>query len=198
MRSVAPMRTAKIGYIVISSVLCLLGILLIAIPGFSVKALGVICGIILLAFGVIKLIGFFSKDLFRLAFQYDLAFGILMMILGILLFVHPDGLMNFICIAMGIFILAEALFKVQIALEAKPFGIKEWWLIMAFAVLAGICGLLLLFRPGESARVLTVLVGITLLAEGLLNLCTVITSVKIIHHQQPDVIETDFYEERED
>lgn len=198
MRSVAPMRTAKIGYIVISSVLCLLGILLIAIPGFSVKALGIICGIILLAFGVIKLIGFFSKDLFRLAFQYDLAFGILMMIIGIFLLVHPDGLMNFICIAMGIFILADALFKVQIALEAKPFGIKEWWLIMAFAVFAGICGLLLLFRPGASARVLTVLVGITLLAEGLLNLCTVITSVKIIHYQQPDVIEADFYEERED
>ena len=25
---------------------------------------------------------------------------------------------------------------------------QEWWLIMAFAVFAGICGLLLLFRPG--------------------------------------------------
>lgn len=198
MRSVTPMRTAKIGYIVISVIFSILGIVLMVIPDFSVKVLGIICGMLLIVFGAIKLVGFFSKDLYRLAFQYDLAFGILLIVIGIFLLIHPGSLMNFICITMGILILADALFKVQIALEAKPFGIKEWWLIMAFAVFAGICGLLLLFRPGESARVLTVLVGITLLAEGILNLCTVITSVKIIHHQKPDVIETNFDNERKE
>ena len=38
----------------------------------------------------------------------------------------------------------------------------------------------------------------TLLAEGMLNFSTVITAVKIIKHQRPDVIEADFYEERKD
>ena len=65
MRSVAPMRTAKIGYIVISVLLCALGILLIAVPEFSVSAVGVICGAILIVFGIVRLVGYFSKDLYR-------------------------------------------------------------------------------------------------------------------------------------
>jgi len=72
MRSTAPMRTAKIGYIAVSALLCILGIMLIVIPSFSINLLGNICGILMLLFGAVKLTGYFSKDLYRLAFQYDL------------------------------------------------------------------------------------------------------------------------------
>ena len=44
---------------------------------------------------------------------------------------------------------------------------------------------------------MTVLYGITLLWEGLLNICTMLITVKIIRHQRPDVIEGEF-RERED
>lgn len=53
-----------------------------------------------------------------------------------------------------------------------------------------------MFRPSESSNILTVLIGITLLSEGLMNLSTVITAVKIIKHQQPDVIEFDFNDQK--
>ena len=36
--------------------------------------------------------------------------------------------------------------------------------------------------------------GISLLSEGLLNISTVITAVKIVKNQRPDVIEIDFDE----
>lgn len=188
MRSVAPMKTAKIGYIVISIVLCVLGITLIVFPEFSATMLGTICGIIFVAFGCIKLIGYFSKDLFRLAFQFDFEFGILMIVLGIILLVHPGSLLNFICVAFGISVLGDGLFKVRIALEAKKFGIFQWWLIAAIAVISSIFGLILIFRPGEGGTLLMIFLGITLLCEGILSMSTVITMVKIIHHQQPDRI----------
>ncbi len=76
MRSTAPMRAAKTGYIIISAVLCVLGAVLIAFPDFSVSLLGVICGITMIVFGIVKLTGYFSKDLYRLAFQYDLTSGV--------------------------------------------------------------------------------------------------------------------------
>ena len=57
---------------------------------------------------------------------------------------------------------------------------------------------MLMLRPSESGRVMTVLLGLTLLTEGVLNFSTVVTAVKIIKHQQPDVIEADYYDERED
>lgn len=198
MRSVAPMRTAKIGYIIISVLLCVLGIVLIAVPEFSILSVGAVCGAILIVFGIVRLVGYFSRDLYRLAFQYDLAFGIMMIALGTIMLLHPVSLMSFICIALGLSFFADGLFKFQIAIDSKHFGIREWWLILAVAIITVIFGGVLVARPVESSRILTVLTGITMLCEGILNIITMITTVKIIKHQQPDVIEIDSYEERED
>ena len=189
MRSVAPMRTAKIGYIIISAALCILGVMLIAVPDFSAALLGGICGIILTLFGVVKLIGYFSKDLYRLAFQYDLIFGTILIAVGIVTLVNPGSVLNFICIAHGLTILADSISKIRIAAESKSFGIDQWWVILVSAILSGIFGLVLMLRPAESRRIMMILLGITFILEGILNLITVITAVKIIKHQQPDVIE---------
>lgn len=198
MRSVVPMKTAKIGYIAISSMLCILGILLIAIPDFSVSIIGIICGAMLIIFGIIRLVGYLSRDLYRLAFQYDLALGIMMMALGSVMILNPISLINFVCITLGISFLADGLFKIQIAIDSKRFGIREWWLILAMSIITTLFGMLLIMRISESRRILTVLIGVNMLFEGLLNISTMITAVKIIKHQQPDVIGVDYYGERED
>lgn len=194
MRSVAPMRVAKTGYIAVSILLAVLGIVLIAWPTFSVNALGVICGILLILFGGVKLVGYFSKDLYRLAFQYDMPFGILLIILGIIMLIHPGNLASFICVVFGLSVLISSLSNIQTALDAKKFGINQWWLIFALSVIAAVWGLILVFRPSEAADVMAVLLGITLLFESAVNICTVVTSVKIVKNQHPDVyVEEDYY-----
>ena len=177
MRSVKALRTAKIGYIIISAILCALGILLITRPDMSLSLIGVI--------------GYFSKDLYRLAFQFDLAFGILLIALSVVILIRPENMMSFLCIVLGIAILADGLFKIQTALDARRFGLRTWWLILSLAIIAGVIGAVLVFRPTESARIVTMLLGMSLLAEGILNLCVALCAVKIIRHQQPDVIEID-------
>lgn len=194
MRSVAPMRVAKTGYVAVSILLAVLGIVLIAWPTFSVNALGVICGILLILFGGVKLVGYFSKDLYRLAFQYDMPFGILLIILGIIMLIHPGNLASFICVVFGLSVLISSLFNIQTALDAKKFGINQWWLIFALSVIAAVWGLILVFRPSEAADVMAVLLGITLLFESAVNICTIVTSVKIVKNQHPDVyVEEDYY-----
>ena len=194
MRSVTPMRIAKIGYIVMSVMFCIAGALFIALPDISITMIGISMGIAMIVFGIVKLVGYFSRDLFRLAFQFDLELGILLLVLGLIVLIRPDDLMTFICIALGISILTDGLFKVQIALDSKRFGIKSWWVILALAVVAGTIGVLLIFRSAKSAKFLTVLLGVSILAEGILNLYTVISTVLIIKHQQPDVIEIEYSE----
>ena len=193
-RCVAPMKIAKIGYIVMSVILCMVGLLFIARPGISVKVIGYVLGIMMIVFGCIRLVGYFSRDLFRLAFQYDLQFGTLLIALGVIVLVRPRNVMNFIFIALGIAVLADGLFKVQIAVDSKKFGIKAWWLILLLAVLTGCVGVMLVLRPVESAHVLTVLLGFSLLAEGILNLCVAVSTVKIIGHQKPDTLESQYQE----
>lgn len=188
-RSTAPMRVAKTGYIVMSLLSCAAGALFIAKPGLSAAAISRALGIAMIGFGIVKLVGYFSKDLYRLAFQYDLGFGLLLMALGALVLAKPGGVLDFIFIALGIAILADGLFKVQIAVDSRRFGISTWWLTLALAIATGIVGLALVFRPWDSARLLTVLLGAALLAEGILNLCVAVSTVKIVGHQRPDIIE---------
>lgn len=101
MRSVLPMKIAKNGYVIMSAILCILGLILMLFPGLSAKFLGLACGIVFILFGIVKLIGYFSRDLFRLAFQFDFEFGIAMIVVGVVMCMHPEGMMNFICILFG-------------------------------------------------------------------------------------------------
>ena len=198
MRSTTPMRVAKIGYVIMSVVFCVVGILFMVWSDVSTVALGYALGGAMIVFGIIKMVGYFSKDLFRLAFQYDLELGIVLTVLGIIVLAKPFDVMNFIFIAMGIAILTDSLFKARIAYDAKRFGITVWWMILTLAIVSGVIGVMLIIRPWESARMLTVLLGISLLSDGVLNLCVVISTVKIIKNQYPDVIEAEFYEKEID
>lgn len=193
-RSVYPMKIAKYGYIFISIVFCIAGLILILFPTLSASVIGIFFGITMLVFGVIKLIGYFSKDLFRLAFQYDLQFGILLCILGVITLVKHQDVVRFICIAYGISMIADCLFKVKTAFEAKHFGIHQWWLTLVLAIMAGIAGLLITLLPTVTMRVISILLGISLLTEGVLGLSVAISMVKIIDHQQPDIVDVDDYE----
>ena len=194
MRSVAPMKIAKIGYIAVSVLFCIAGILFIALPEISTKIVGIEIGIAAIVFGIVKLIGYFSKDLYRLAFQFDLEFGIIMVVLGTVVLFHPENLMAFIAVAFGIAILFDGLFKIRIALDSKRFGIKDWWLILSLAIIAGIIGVALIFDSAFGAGVLTILMGVSFLSEGILNLYTVIRTVLIVKNQVPDFVEADTVE----
>lgn len=182
-------KAAKLGYILISILLCLLGIVLLAVPDFSAVLLCRLSGGIMVLFGLFKIIGYCSKDLYRLAFQYDLAFGILLIALGMILIFRTDAMIHMIGIMLGICVLADALLKIQISIDSKSFGIGRWWLIFAAAILTGVVGFLLIFRPSQSARTL-MLLAMALITEGGLNLITILTAVKI-RRWQPEILEAD-------
>lgn len=197
-RCTIPMWVAKTGYIVMSLVFCAAGIVCIIKPEVSAGLVGRVLGVAMILFGVVKLVGYCSRDLYRLAFQYDLGFGLLLIALGVLVLVRPAQVLDFLFTALGVAVLTDALYKVQIALDARRFGISTWWLTLALAVAAGAVGLALVFRPWDSARLLTILLGAALLAEGILNLCVAVSTVKIVNHQRPDVIEVTSYEVEEE
>ena len=181
------LRLAKIGYIVLSLLICALGVWLMAVPGFSVKLVCWIGGGLIIAFGCIRIVGYFSKDLYRLAFQYDLAFGILMIVLGLILILRTDAMVHVLCVLLGLSALADALLKIQIAIDSRSFGIPKWWLILLTAVFTGVIGSLLLLRPKAGAEVIMTLIGLSFLGEGLLNLTTVLCAVQILNHEYPKV-----------
>lgn len=189
MRNVVPMKTAKIGCIGVSIILFLFGLLLIIDPSEYGRAIGEVAGASMILFGVFKLVGYFSKDLFRLAFQYDLAFGILLITLGIISIFKAENMMTFLSMVIGIAVLADALFKIQIAMDSKEFGIGRWWMIFLMAVVTGLVGLLLIFDPVGGGEILVRLLGICIMSEGIMSFITMATTVKIVKHQFSDRID---------
>ena len=193
-RSTIPMWVAKVGYIVMSLVFCAAGAACIVNPSLSAAVIGRVLGVSMILFGAVKRVGYCPRDLYRLAFQYDLGFGLLLIALGALVLLRPAEVRDFLLTALGIAILTDGLYKVQIAVDTKRFGVSVWWLTLVLAVVTGTVGLSLVFRPWDSTRLLTILLGTALVAEGILNLCVAISTVKIVNHQRPDVMEVTSYE----
>lgn len=193
MNAMKQLKLAKNGYILMSVLFMILGICLIIWPDCSMAVFCTAVGIMFIAYGVIKMMGYFSKDFYCLAFQFDLAFGVLLAAVGVIIIIRRDVVVNLIFGIFGILILADALFKIQISIDAKKFGLSLWWRILLVAILTGVLGLLLLVRPFEAAEVMMVLVGVALLFEGILNLCVAIYTVKIIKNQKQDIIDMDEY-----
>lgn len=189
MRSTTMIRTAKIGYIVLSAAIAILGLMMLIQPNRSINWMGRAIGALMAAFGVIKLIGYYSRDLYRLAFQHDLALGVLLLALGLAVLFKPGWAVNMLGLALGIEIITEGLFRVQTSLDARRFGLESWWLILALAVVTGGVGTALILWPVTGSGALVRLLGASLLAEGMLDLCVALVAVKIIAHQRSDMVE---------
>ena len=179
------LKIAKTGYLVLSALLLLAGVGLTFFSDTFYPILTVLLGVLFLAFGIVKLVGFFSKDPYQLVFETDLVFGILYLVFGLLLLIRPAHTMAFFGIMFGLILLADGLTRVRIALDARPFGIRAWWLILVSALATAILGVVLLFHPGEGTKVLTQLLGISLMVDGVMNISTILTAVRILRAARP-------------
>lgn len=179
MNSSGTLKIARNGYIVMAVVFCALGIFLMAVLEKAVKIICVLAGILFIADGIIKIIGYFSRDFYCLAFQFDLGFGILMIAVGILILVRREAILRLIFVIFGLVILTDALLRIQMSVEAKKFGLKLWWAVLLIAVTTGIFGMLLLVDPAGGAKLTVIFTGVAFLLEGILKLCVVVYTVKI-------------------
>ncbi len=180
MRSTNPLRIAKTGYLILSALLILVGFGLAFFSDVFYPILGVLLGILFLVFGIVKLVGYFSKDPYQLVFEADLVAGILYIVFGLMLLLRTERTMALFGVVFGLILLADGLTRVHIALDARPFGIRAWWLILIAAVLTAILGVVLLFHPGEGTKLMTQLLGISLMVDGIMNVSTILAAVKII------------------
>lgn len=156
-------KFAKTGYILISILFYLSGVLCLIIPNISGKAVAIAGGIILIVYGIIKITGYFSKDLFCLAFQYDLACGIFLLVLGIVVLIANQKFKGHLLSAVGVLILLDSLLCIQTSLDAKRFGLSSWLIILASSILSAALGAALIVTNTQ------MIAGYSLLAEGLMR-----------------------------
>lgn len=183
MHSAVPMRIAKIGHLVLAAFLLVLGVLLVADPSLQV-GWKYACGVFLILLGAVKITGFLSKDLYRLAFQYDSMYGVLLIGIGLIFLVRPVLTVESTGLLLGIFVFTDGIIKIQVARHARRFGISVWWLIFSLAVLATAGGLFIAIYPTDSVRFLTRFMGAVLIVEATMSACTVLSSVRVVEYPE--------------
>ena len=184
MHSVIPMQIAKIGHVVLSAAIIVLACLLLVGLHFPFAVWETVCGVLLILLGAVKITGYASKDLYRLAFQYDFVFGCVLAGIGLVFMLRPSMTVEIAGTILGLVVFSDGVIKIQVARHAKSFGIVLWWLIMAFAALASVGGLVVAIYPWESVAILTTVMGVVFLIEGIMSACTVLTSVRVVEYRE--------------
>ena len=171
-------KTVKAAFTAVSAALIAVGAALIIWPETSAAVICTALGIAAVAAGTVRLAGYFSNDLYRLAFQFDLAVGILSILLGAVLLLRPEDMLLLLPAAVGLFILVDSVLRLQTAIDAKHFGMGKW-AILLLSLAGTALGLLLLIRPFRSGLLLVRLLGLTLAADGAENLLACRYTVKV-------------------
>lgn len=187
MTDLKQIKFARTGYILISILFYLSGVLCLTIPDISGKAIAIAGGIILVAYGIIKITGYLSKDLYCLAFQYDLACGIFLLVLGIVVLAVNQKFKGYLLPGVGVLILLDSLLCIQTSMDAKRFGLSSWPAMLALSILSGAFGAALIVANTQMVA------GCSLLAEGVMRHyivhCTVYLSPDYHPSSQKDDVE---------
>lgn len=174
------LKRTKLAYSILSIVLIVIGIYLIIRPQTAMLTVCRVLGVVLMFYGIIRILGYFSHDMYQLAFQFDLAMGIFLLVAGCIFLFRTEWIAELIPAFIGVIVLIDAVFKIQTSLDAKRFGISKWWLILILAVIAGALGAMLLVIPLKVVEFVMVLIGINLVIDGVLNFWVVHDTVRMI------------------
>ena len=184
--SSAIVKSAKIMHLCSAVIFFVAGLLLALVPDFEDSGIfrNIVVGVASIIIGVTGIYGYFSNDMYRLAFQLDFALGIFNVIFGILLIINPVQLSVLLPTAVSILTLLDGTNKSQMALEGKQFGIKKWYLVLISAVLEIIAGIVLMVLAYHELDV-RVWMGVAMGLVGVTNFWTTMYTVRVrknVHH----------------
>ena len=167
-------KRIKWSYVVLSAMFLLLGIYLVVNPETSLVMICRILGAAMAVFGVMKIVLYFIREVEGVAIRFDFAVGLFCIILGALMLWRAPALTDILSVMIGLLVLVDSVFKLQVAVDSRRMGAHSWWVTLVCTVVCLVLGILLVFNPFDGKQVLTIMMGVSLIVDGVQNLCTVV------------------------
>ena len=179
-------KSAKIMHLCSAVIFFVAGLLLALVPDFEASGIfrNVVVGVASIIIGATGIYGYFSNDMYRLAFQLDFALGIFNVIFGVLLIINPVQLSVLLPTAVSILTILDGTNKSQMALEGKNFGISKWYWVLISAILEILVGIVLILLAYHELDV-RVWMGVAMGLVGVVNFWTTMYTVRVrknTHH----------------
>lgn len=172
-------KQAKIFNLIIYSFMVAVGLFLLLFNGLTVMQEVIMIGVLCILVGSAKILGYFSNDLYRLAFQFDFASGLFLIIVGILFLFTGKMDPPAISKTVGIYVFLDGLLKLQTAFDAKRFGIRKWMIVLLTAILVVGVGIMALVAPYAEQLSQFVLLAVCLMVDGLVNIWITAYTVRV-------------------
>lgn len=149
-----------------SCVTILLGLIMIIFSQSILDIISYIIGGILIVYGLIKIFYYFRYEGKYNIFNYDLSFGILNIIIGIVCIIFTNELQSIFRIIIGLVVIYEAI--INITLSTKIFFVDKLSGIISLliSILMILCGGFIIFTKG----LLIASIGISLIVFAIMNI----------------------------
>jgi len=186
---------AKTFSLVVSGLLLVLGVILAILGEQLAPSVRFMIGIECLLIGSTKIFGYFSNDLYRIAYQFDFAAGCVVILFGLLLLIFPTLVMPHFASCIAIYVMVDGFLRVQTAIDAKRFGMPYWYFVLigALMLVAGAAVIYLLALDRQKF----VWIGVMLIADSFLSVLvtmyTVHVRVRKVHRESEFSLPDDGY-----
>ena len=117
-----------------STIFIILGAVLIWNPEGTVKTISYILGIIFIAVGLYKVCNYFVSKGKNDFYNYDIIYGIMAVILGIVTIVYSTTLGSILRIIVGIWIIYSSLIRIGLSIKLKEQGLNVWGYSLVLAL----------------------------------------------------------------
>ncbi len=156
--------------------LLVLGVLFAAFPAGMLQTLCYVAGAFALLWGVLRLILCLRAE--GGAHVYDVVICAAVMVAGVMLLIAPAFVSEFIAVLLGVLLILDSVFKITESRELYKLnrGAAEW---LAAAITGGVCavlGIIIIFNPFGTTRVLMIFVGVSLLLDAACSMAACVCS----------------------
>lgn len=165
----------KAGYtsIITSVISAIIGIVMFAYSEATIKVIAYGLGAFLMITGVVKIIDYIVQKGSYDLFNYNLVYGIISIVFGLVIVANTDALGGIIGLILGIWIIYSSLMRFGLALKLKAFESKSWILTLIIAILMMICGVYIIFAPD----IIIATLGATLFIYSIMDIIEGVTFV---------------------
>lgn len=160
------------GYLLISLVLCAVGLCFIIYPNNSIKIGSYIIAAAAMLVGIILAIKVLADRKRDFSFATSIFSAVLTVSCGVVALIIPNEIFKLYPMLIGLFIILDGSFKLQTVINAKRYKIKCWWLLLLFAVISIIGGFFVIRLRVDidvSYRFFSIIMGVALCSCGLQN-----------------------------
>lgn len=177
--------------IITSTVLILLGFLLIFQSETTIMMISYVIGGVLVAIGVLALIRYVrAGESPALRNELDIVYGTVTIIFGIIIIKNYQIIASIIPAVIGIAIIISSAGKLNYAFQLKTEENRMWKTTMILSIISTIFGVILLFNPFKAAMGIMKIIGVFIIIYAILDLISTIAIKSNVSRIQKAVEET--------